>query len=62
MLDIVPLIHLGARMGVPMLTWTLKPWQRALIARLDVRPGLIREIKPRPVFLEHAIVSNRTAG
>jgi len=49
-------------MGVPMLTWTLKPWQRALIARLDVRPGLIREIKPRPVLLEHAIVSNRHSG
>ena len=45
-----------------MLTWTLKPWQRALIARLDVPPGLIREIKPRPVFLEHAIVSNRISG
>ena len=45
-----------------MLTWTLKPWQRALIARLDVPSGLIREIKPRPVFLEHAIVSNRMSG
>jgi capsular polysaccharide biosynthesis protein len=62
MLDIVPLIHLGASMGAPMLTWTLKPWQRALIARLDVPPGLIREIKPRPVFLEHPIVSNRMSG
>jgi capsular polysaccharide biosynthesis protein len=61
-LDIVPLVHLGAKMGVPMLTWTLKPWQRAALARLDVRPGLIREIKPRPVFLEHAIVSNRHSG
>ena len=29
-----------------MLTWTLRPWQRALIARLEVPPGLIREIKP----------------
>jgi capsular polysaccharide biosynthesis protein len=62
MLDIVPLVHLGARMGMPMLTWTLKPWQRALIARLDVPPGLIREIKPKAVFLEHAIVSNRMSG
>ncbi len=62
LLDIVPLIRLGAKMGVPMLTWTLKPWQRALITRLDVRPGLIREIKPRTVFLEHAIVSNRHSG
>ena len=62
MLDIAPLVHLGAKMGVPMLTWTLKPWQRALIARLDVQPGLIREIKPRTVFLEHAIVSNRLSG
>ncbi len=62
LLDIAPLIRLGAKMGVPMLTWTLKPWQRALIARLDVRPGLIREIKPRTVFLEHAIVSNRHSG
>ena len=62
MLDIVPLVHLGARMGVPMLTWTLRPWQRALIARLEVRPGLIREIRPRTVFLEHAIVSNRHSG
>ncbi len=62
MLDIAPLVYLGARMGVPMLTWTLKPWQRALLARLDVRPGLIREIKPRTVFLEHAIVSNRHSG
>ena len=62
MLDIAPLVHLGAKMGVPMLTWTLKPWQRALIARLDVRPGQIREIKPRTVFLEHAIVSNRLSG
>ncbi len=62
LLDIVPLIHLGANMGVPMLTWTLRPWQRALIARLEVQPGLIREIAPRPVFLEHAIVSNRHSG
>jgi capsular polysaccharide biosynthesis protein len=62
MLDIVPLVHLGARFSVPMLTWTLKPWQRALIAQLDVPPGLIREIKPKAVFLEHAIVSNRHSG
>ena len=62
MLDIVPLIHLGATMGMPMLSWTLRPWQRALIARLDVAPGLIREIRPRPVFLDHAIVSNRLSG
>ena len=62
MLDIVPLVHLGAAMRAPMLTWTLKPWQRALIARLDVPPGLIREIRPRPVLLKHAIVSNRHSG
>jgi capsular polysaccharide biosynthesis protein len=60
--DIAPLIDLGARMGFPMLTWSLRPWQRALIARLDVPPGLIREIPPRPVFLEHAIASNRFTG
>ncbi len=62
LLDVVPLIHLGVKMGVPMLTWTLRPWQRALVARLDVPPGLIREIKPEPVFLEHAITSNRHSG
>ena len=62
LLDVVPLIHLGARMGMPMLTWTLRPWQRALVARLDVPPGLIREIKPEPVFLEHPITSNRHCG
>lgn len=60
--DIVPLIALGAEMGVPMLTWTLRPWQRALIARLEVPAGLIREVRPRPVFLEHAITSNRFMG
>ncbi|MGH6796957.1 MAG: glycosyltransferase family 61 protein [Roseiarcus sp.] len=60
--DIVPLIDLGVKMGVPMLTWTLRPWQRALIARLEVPRGLIREIRPRPVFLEHAIASNRFTG
>jgi Glycosyltransferase 61 len=62
MLDMVPLVHLGATIGAPMLTWTLKPWQRALIARLDVRPGLIREIRPQPVLLGHAILSNRHSG
>jgi len=62
MLDIAPLVHLGAAMRAPMLTWTLKPWQRALIARLEVPAGLIREIRPRPVFLKHAIVSNRLSG
>jgi capsular polysaccharide biosynthesis protein len=62
MLDIVPLVHLGVQMRAPMLTWTLRPWQRALIARLGPPPGLIREISPRPVFLEHAIVSNRHNG
>ncbi len=62
LLDIVPLIHLGARFRAPMLTWTLKPWQRSLIARLDVPPGLIREIRPRPVLLEHPVVSNRHSG
>ncbi len=60
--DIVPLIDLGARIGAPMLTWTLRPWQRALIARLEVPQGLIREIRPRPVFLDHAITSNRLNG
>ena len=62
MLDIVPLVHLGARIGAPMLTWTLKPWQRQLLARLDVPEGLILEIKPQTVFLEHAVVSNRHSG
>ena len=62
LLDVVPLIHLGAKMRLPMLTWTLRPWQRALVARLDVPPGLIREIRPAPVFLEHAITSNRHSG
>jgi hypothetical protein len=60
--DVVPLIHQGARMGAPMLTWTLRPWQRELMARLEIRPGLIREIPPQPVFLEHAIASNRHSG
>jgi capsular polysaccharide biosynthesis protein len=60
--DIVPMIDLGAKMSVPMLTWTLRPWQRALIARLEIPQGLIREIGPRPVFLEHAITSNRFNG
>ena len=45
-----------------MLTWTLRPWQRALIARLDVPQGLIREIPPQPVFLKHAITSNKLTG
>jgi capsular polysaccharide biosynthesis protein len=62
LLDMVPLIHTGAQLGAPMLTWTLRPWQRALIARLDVPEGLIREIRPRPVLVEHAIVSNRMSG
>ena len=60
--DIVPLIDLGARMRAPMLTWTLRPWQRALIARLEVPQGLIRELRPRPVFLKHAVTSNRFTG
>ncbi len=60
--DIVPLIDLGAKMRAPMLTWSLRPWQRAVIARLEVPKGLIREIRPRPVFLEHAITSNRFTG
>jgi capsular polysaccharide biosynthesis protein len=60
--DIVPLIDLGVRMRAPMLTWTLRPWQRALIDRLEVPEGLIREIRPRPAFLEHAITSNRFTG
>ncbi len=45
-----------------MLTWTLRPWQRELLARLDVPQGLIREIEPRMVFLDHAITSNRISG
>ena len=45
-----------------MLTWTPKPWQRGLIDRLDVPAGLIKEIRPAPVKLEHAIVSNRHSG
>jgi len=60
--DVVPLIYQGARMGAPMLTWTLRPWQRELMARLHIPPGLIREIAPEPVFLEHAIASNRHSG
>jgi hypothetical protein len=45
-----------------MLTWTLRSWQRELMAQLDIPPGLVREIPPRPVFLEHAIASNRHSG
>jgi capsular polysaccharide biosynthesis protein len=60
--DIVPLIDLGARMRAPMLTWSLRPWQRAQIARLEVPERLIKEIRPRPVFLEHAVTSNRLTG
>jgi capsular polysaccharide biosynthesis protein len=60
--DIIPLIDLGARFRVPMLTWTLRPWQRALIARMEPPEGLIREIAPRPVFLKHPITSNRFNG
>jgi hypothetical protein len=62
LLDVVALINIGAKIRAPMLTWTLRPWQRALIARLDVPTGLIREIRPQPVFLEHAITSNRHTG
>ena len=62
LLDIVPLLHLGARIRAPMLTWTLKPWQRGLIDRLGVPAGLVREIRPEPVFLAHPIVSNRHSG
>lgn len=62
LLDIAPLIHLGATLSAPMLTWTPKPWQRGLIDRLDVPAGLIKEIRPAPVKLEHAIVSNRHSG
>ncbi len=62
LLDIAPLIHLGAQMRAPMLTWTLKPWQRGLIDRLDAPHELIKEIRPAPVRLEHAIVSNRHSG
>jgi capsular polysaccharide biosynthesis protein len=62
LLDIAPLIDLGARHAMPMLSWTLKPWQRALIARLDVPDGFIREIRPQPLRLDHAIVSNRHSG
>lgn len=62
LLDMVPLIHLGVRMRAPMLTWTLRPWQRTLFDRLDVPAGLIEEIQPRPVLVEHAIVSNRMSG
>ncbi len=45
-----------------MLTWTLKPWQRALIARLDVPKGLIERSGRARSSLEHAIVSNRMSG
>ncbi len=62
LLDIAPLIHLGAQMRAPMLTWTLRPWQRGLIDRLDVAAGLIKEIRPAPARLAHAIVSNRHSG
>lgn len=61
-LDMIPLIALAAEHGLPMLTWTLKPWQRAMIERLDVPGGLIREIRPQALRLDHAIVSNRHTG
>jgi len=62
MLDVVSLINMGASHRLPMLAWTLLPWQRQIVARLDVPQGLIREIRPEPVFLEHAITSNRHTG
>ncbi|MBV9290125.1 MAG: glycosyltransferase family 61 protein [Hyphomicrobiales bacterium] len=62
MLDVVSLINIGATHGMPMLAWTLLPWQREIIAQLDVPEGLIREISPEPVFLEHTIAGNRHTG
>ena len=54
----VPAIDVGAGMGVPMVTWKFRPWQRALIARLDPPEGLIREIRPRPTLRR---LNHRTA-
>lgn len=62
MLDSVPLIHLAARIGAPMLSWPLKPWQRDICARIGVRSGQIRELPCKTHFLEHPVASNRLAG
>ncbi len=62
LLDIVPLIDLGATMRAPMLTWTLRPWQRALIARLDVPPASSARSGRGPSFLNMRSRRNRVTG
>ena len=62
LLDVVPLVHLGEEIGAPMLSWPLKPWQKAILARLGVGPGRIREIPCKTHLLDHPVVSNRLSG
>jgi hypothetical protein len=62
LLDIVPLAYVGAKIDAPMLSWPLKDWQRTLLKRLEVPERRIREIRAKPVFLDHPIVSNRLSG
>lgn len=62
LLDVVPLVHLGVEIGAPMLSWPLKPWQKAILARLGVGPGRIREIPCKTHLLDHPVASNRLSG
>ncbi|HUO53401.1 MAG TPA: glycosyltransferase 61 family protein [Rhodoblastus sp.] len=62
LLDVVPLMALGDEIGAPMLSWPLKPWQKPIVERLGLKPGLLREIPARTHLIEEPVVSNRLAG
>jgi hypothetical protein len=62
LLDVAPVIALGRDLGVPMLSWPLKPWQRDIVARLGIGAGAIRELPRKTYLLDHPVISNRIGG
>jgi hypothetical protein len=60
--DMVPLIDLGLRLGAPMLSWSMTPWQHAICVRMGAPAGRIKELSRRTHLVEQPVISNRHTG
>ena len=59
LLDMVPLISIGAEFEIPMVSRPLLPWQTEVYRALGVNEADLRTYSEKSVFLESVLVSNR---
>jgi capsular polysaccharide biosynthesis protein len=59
MLDMVPLIQLGAKLGLKMVSRPMLDWQKPIYNRIGTNPDNVKIFSDRAVFLREVFVSNR---